>query len=248
MPTANLEFLTAPVPAWLSGLFIICTGLTAWLLGRAVRRAGHAAGLFWLMVGAWLALQAALSLGGIYQTNLAALPPHLVLGGILPTVALLIGLCVSGSGRHWLTSLPLADLTALSVVRVGVELGLYGLATYRLVPELMTFEGRNFDILAGLTAPIVAILYHQKRLSRGGLLAWNMAALALLATIVTLALLTAPTPAQQLAFEQPNVAVLRFPFVWLPTFIVPVVLFSHVASLYQLLRSSAAVGGGAVSS
>jgi hypothetical protein len=32
------------------------------------------------------------------------------------------------------------------------------------------------------------------------------------------------------------VAVLRFPFVWLPTFIVPLVLFSHVASLYQLWR------------
>jgi hypothetical protein len=132
--------------------------------------------------------------------------------------------------------LPLADLTAISVVRVGVEIGLYGLVTARLVPELMTFSGLNFDILAGLTAPVVASLWRNQRVGRVGLITWNVVALALLAIIVMLALLSAPSPVQQLAFEQPNVGVLRFPFVWLPTFVVPVVLFSHIASLYQLLR------------
>ncbi|MCR5886340.1 hypothetical protein LRS06_00845 [Hymenobacter sp. J193] len=131
------------------------------------------------------------------------------------------------------------------MVRVGVEVGLYSLAAAHLVPELMTFAGRNFDVLAGLSAPVVAALYRRQRLGRGGLLAWHLGSLALLGTIVTLALLTAPTPAQQFAFEQPNVAVVRFPFVWLPTFIVPVVLFSHAASLYQLLRPRPALAAAA---
>ncbi|HEX8427561.1 hypothetical protein [Hymenobacter sp.] len=46
-----------------------------------------------------------------------------------------------------------------------------------------------------------------------------------------------PTPLQQLAFEQPNVAVMQFPFVWLPIFVVPVVAFTHVVALRRLLTS-----------
>jgi hypothetical protein len=204
-----------------------------------VRRVSGGTGRYWLLTGAWLGGQAWLGLAGFYQTNLFVLPPRLMLGAILPTVLLIAGVVITARGRRWMVELSLADLAALSVVRVGVELGLYGLAVYHLVPELMTFEGRNFDILAGLTAPVVASLWRHEKLGRGWLLGWHVAALGLLVNIVVLALLTAPTPAQQLAFEQPNVAVLRFPFVWLPAFIVPVVLFSHVASFYQLLRQPA---------
>ncbi|MDB6080057.1 MAG: putative transrane protein of unknown function, partial [Akkermansiaceae bacterium] len=49
-------------------------------------------------------------------------------------------------------------------------------------------------------------------------------------------LLSAPFPFQRLALDQPNVAILSFPFIWLPTFIVPVVLFTHLASIRQLAR------------
>jgi hypothetical protein len=169
-----------------------------------------------------------------------------VVGGILPTVLVVLGLLVSAAGRRWLARLPLGDLAAISVVRIGVEVGLYGLAAYHLVPEIMTFAGRNLDVLAGITAPIVAARWRNRRLGRTGLLIWNVASLALLGNIVVLALLASPSPVQQFAFEQPNVAVLRFPFVWLPTFIVPLVLFSHVASLYQLWRRpvSAHTGSG----
>ena len=38
-----------------------------------------------------------------------------------------------------------------------------------------------------------------------------------------------------MAFEQPNRAVLFFPYIRLPTIIVPVVLFSHLAALWKLL-------------
>ncbi|SMC00591.1 conserved hypothetical protein [Hymenobacter roseosalivarius DSM 11622] len=238
MPTVNLEYLNVPVPAWLSVLFVACTSFTAWLLAQAIQRAGGTGTYYWLIVVVWLTVQAGLALGGFYQTNLHALPPRLVLGALLPVVAVILAIVISPQGRRCMARLPIADLTAISVVRVGVEIGLYGLATHRLIPELMTFSGRNFDVLSGLTAPVVAILWRNQRLSRGGLIAWNVAALVLLAIIVTLALLSAPTLVQQLAFEQPNVGVLRFPFVWLPAFIVPVVLFSHIASLYQWLRHS----------
>jgi hypothetical protein len=56
--------------------------------------------------------------------------------------------------------------------------------------------------------------------------------------IVLTAILSAPLPIQQLAFEQPNIAVMYFPFVYLPGFIVPIVLFSHLVSLKKLMQAS----------
>ncbi|WP_182953813.1 hypothetical protein [Pedobacter gandavensis] len=66
------------------------------------------------------------------------------------------------------------------------------------------------------------------------LLIWNLICLGLLINIVFLALFSAPSPFQKFAFEQPNIALPNFPYVWLPTFIVPLVLFGHLVSIRQL--------------
>ncbi|TGE20202.1 hypothetical protein [Hymenobacter elongatus] len=230
----DLSYLTTPAAPWLSILFIGTTVLTAALLVRAVQRAGIGTTPWLLGIGLWLTLQAIVARTGFYQ-QLQALPPRIVLFGIGPTVLVILYLLLSRRGRELTSRLSPASLTGLSVVRVPVEIGLYALAGQYLVPELMTFAGRNFDILAGLTAPLVAYAYARGRLGRRGMVAWHLAALALLLNIVVLALLAAPTPLQQLAFEQPNVAVVRFPFVWLPVFIVPVVAFTHLVVLRRLL-------------
>ena len=100
----------------------------------------------------------------------------------------------------------------------------------------MTFEGWNFDILSGITAPIVYFLAFRKGgVNRTLLITWNVIALGLLANIVTLAVLSFQGPMQRLAFDHPNVGVTYLPFIWLPAIIVPVVLFSHLASLWQLI-------------
>lgn len=101
----------------------------------------------------------------------------------------------------------------------------------------MTFTGRNFDILAGLSAPFIYYFgYVRQKLNRPILILWNIVSLGLLVNIVVNALLSAPSPIQQFAFDQPNTAILYFPLSLLPTFIVPVVLFAHVVSLRQLLK------------
>jgi hypothetical protein len=103
------------------------------------------------------------------------------------------------------------------------------------VPEIMTFEGRNFDILAGLTAPLITYFGFVKRsISTRIILVWNLVCLALLLNIAITGFLSAPSPLQKLAFEQPNIAVLYFPFSWLVSFIVPVVLLGHLTAIRQL--------------
>lgn len=183
----------------------------------------------------WLGLQAALTLQNVYNTSLEQLPPKLALLGIFPMLALLLWLFFSRAGKAWIDSLPLGALTWLHMIRIPVEIGLYHLFLEKAIPEIMTFEGRNFDILAGLSAPVAAYFgVARGQWSRQALLIWNLLCLGLLFNIVVHAVLAAPTPIQQFGFEQPNLAILNFPVSWLPTFIVPVVLFCQLAAIRQL--------------
>ncbi|MEM7181375.1 MAG: hypothetical protein AAF518_10715, partial [Spirochaetota bacterium] len=119
---------------------------------------------------------------------------------------------------------------------IPIEIVLFWLFLYSMVPERMTFAGRNFDILAGITAPLIYYFgYIRKNLSRKIILLWNFVCLILLLNIVSNAILSIPFKFQVYAFEQPNIAVLYFPYIWLPSCVVPLVLFSHLAALRRLL-------------
>jgi len=185
----------------------------------------------------WLAIQAVLTLKNIYRNETNTLPPKIMLLGILPAILTITLLFLTSKGRQFIDSLPLKNLAYLNIVRIPVEIVLFWLFLNKAVPELMTFEGRNFDILAGISAPFIAYFGVTKaKLSRQTILTWNFICLGLLANIVVNALLSAPSPMQKFAFEQPNIAILNFPFSWLPTFIVPIVLFGHLASIRQLIK------------
>ena len=185
----------------------------------------------------WLLLQAVLTLNNSYNLDTTSFPPKMILTGILPAIITIIIAFSTQKGRQFIDSLPLKNLTYLNIVRIPVEIVLYWLFLNKTIPELMTFEGRNFDILAGITAPIIAYFGLTKTtLSRKTILLWNFICLALLLNIVINALLSAPSPIQKFAFDQPNIAILNFPFSWLPTFIVPIVLFGHLTSIRQLFK------------
>lgn len=211
-------------------LFVATTLLTALLLYKA---SGNSSVLGWVITG-WIALQGIMAISGFYQ-NTATIPPRFSLL-LLPPLALIIFLFSTRWGRQQINGYNTKTLTWLHAVRVPVEIVLYGLFLNKFVPELMTFAGRNFDIASGVTAPVIALWgYHYKRFGNRLLISWNIICLLLLVNIVTHAILAAPTPFQQLAFDQPNIGVMHFPFVWLPCFIVPVVLFSHLVCLRELL-------------
>jgi hypothetical protein len=109
----------------------------------------------------------------------------------------------------------------------------------KAIPGLMTFEGRNFDFISGVTALIVYFVCFKGShvTNKKLLLSWNILALGLLLNIVINAVLSAPSPFQQFAFDQPNIAILYFPFIWLPSFIVVTVLFTHLVSIRRLTKN-----------
>jgi hypothetical protein len=220
------------LPLWLYLIFGLTTALALAIFYLAARRSGRALAV----VLAWLLAQSALSISGFY-TVATTLPPRLAFA-LGPPLLLLLSRLATVQGRAFLTSLRLDLLTLLHVVRLPVELGLYGLFLHGAVPRIMTFAGGNWDILMGLNAPLVYWLVRRQQVGRWVLVAWNMLGLGLLFHIVRVAVLAAPSPVQRLAFEQPNVALLHFPFGWLPAVLVPLVLLAHVAALWQLLAKA----------
>lgn len=218
------------LPLWLYLTFGLTTALAVLLFYLAARRSGRA-----LVVG-WLLVQSALLLSGFY-TITTGMPPRLAFA-IGPPLLLLLNRLLTKRGRAFLASLRLDILTLLHVVRLPVELGLYGLFLHGAVPRIMTFEGGNWDIVMGLSAPLLYWLLRTRHLGRWALLTWNVLGLGLLSNIVVVAVLSVPSPVQRLAFGQPNVALLHFPFGWLPAVLVPLVLLAHVAALRQLLAKA----------
>jgi hypothetical protein len=108
-----------------------------------------------------------------------------------------------------------------------------------IIPVQMTFEGRNFDILVGLTAPVIAYFcFIKKSWSRQAAIAWNIFGLLLLANIVVVSILSSPVPFRVFMNEPANTIIAKLPFVWLASFVVPVAYWMHILSLKQLLTRS----------
>jgi hypothetical protein len=71
-------------------------------------------------------------------------------------------------------------------------------------------------------------------------LAWCAFGIADLVVAVGTGFLSSPSILQQLALDDPNVAITRYPFVLIPTFLVPVSLLLHVYVIARLRERSAA--------
>ncbi len=228
-----------PLPSYIPTVFSAVVAVTLWLFYRTLNLAaiGHALAIrITAILLVWMVIQSAAALSGFYQNSLSAMPPRITLA-LVPTLLVIMALFVSNDGRSFIDRLPLLPLTYLHTVRIPVEIVLYWLYLQQAVPELMTFAGRNFDILAGITAPVIAYFGFRRPHNRNLLIVWNLLALGLLLFIIANAILSAPLPLQQFGFDQPNVALFYFPFVLLPAVVVPIVLFSHLVALRQLIVS-----------
>jgi hypothetical protein len=224
-------------PIYVTALFIATTFLTLGLLYRALAKTNISVAqkVLWGSL-TWLGLQGAIMASGFYLKT-DTLPPRFALA-IVPTLIVIAYFFNNKTSAKFINQLSLKDLTRIHICRIPVELGLLWLYQSHQIPKIMTFEGYNFDVFSGLTAlPIAWYAFQNNTIKRTPLLLWNILCLVLVCIIVVVAILSAATPIQQFGFEQPNIGILKFPFGWLPAFIVPVVLFSHFAAIKQLLKA-----------
>lgn len=185
----------------------------------------------------WTLVQSALGLSGIYQKT-EIVPPTIMIFGLLPAMVAIITVFLTKSGKRFIETINLETLTYVHTIRIPVEIVLTLLFHYGVMSVYITFEGTNFDILSGISAPIIAyISYRSMTVQRTLLLWWNAVCLLLLLNVVVTAIFAIPSSFQQIAFDQPNIAVLYFPFNLLPTIVVPLVLFAHCIAIKRLLHA-----------
>ncbi len=227
------------IPGYVSIVFILTTFVSVAFLLQAIKQGGIQtlpSRILIFLLPLWIFFQAILGVGGFYQQT-DAMPPRIAVFGVLPTV-LLIGASFLFFRKSLIEKLPLPLLTLVHTVRIPVEIVLYWLFIAGAVPQAMTFDGWNFDIVSGLLSPFVFFLaFRGKAVNRRLLIAYNVLGVVLLANIVSIAIMSLPTPLQTMSFDQPNRAVLYFPYIWLPTIVVPIVLFSHLTALWKLLAT-----------
>jgi hypothetical protein len=163
-------------------------------------------------------------------------PPLLLILGLTALTALIVFSVVGARMAH---GIPLAAVVLLQSFRIPVEWVLHRLALEGAAPVAMTWAGRNFDVVSGVTGLLLGLaLLGGARVPRGVVLGWNILGLALLANIVAVAVLA--TPVFHRFAGPPNLLPSAFPWVWLPSFLVQVALGSHLLVFRQLRRTSEA--------
>lgn len=151
----------------------------------------------------------------------------------VPLIAIL-AFTFSKAGRKILAHIPTENIIKFQAFRFFVELLLWALYLENQAPIQMTFEGRNWDVLTGISAPVIAFLIARRKISKTGLIIWNIACLALLINIVTIAILSMPTPLRSFLNEPSNTIVTQFGVSLLPGLLVPLAYGLHFLSLRQL--------------
>jgi hypothetical protein len=203
---------------------LVLAGVLVW------RRARVGVGL-----AIWLGVLAVLA-GQGYFLNFNSLPPRLALALLLPLVVGLLMLPTHGT-RHFLAVTPPERLVYLQAFRILMEIILWALYTQGRAPGLITFEGRNVDILIGLTAiPVGWMVVERRAWPDWVAVVWNVAGIVILANVVVHAQFALPSPYRAFVTTPTTAFLGTFPYIWLPGFLVPFAFWLHAGSLVQLAR------------
>lgn len=182
----------------------------------------------------WLLITAILSIGGYYE-NFKYLPPRIFLFGIFPPLVITLTLIFSKSFVNILRHIRPSWLIRVQSFRILMELMLWVAYLGLLIPFQMTFIGFNLDIVAGITAILAApIFFRRGKFFKPETVIWNIFGILLLINVVFIAVISTPTDYRVFLNEPSTAIIATFPFIWIPTFIVPYALAMHIFSIRQV--------------
>jgi hypothetical protein len=187
--------------------------------------------LFWLLGTAMMAGEGQLE-------NFDQFPPT-VMVVISMAVIMTFLLAFSKTGLYLIEGIGIVWLVGFQGFRVLVEVFLHQMYLDGIVPQQMTYSGLNFDILAGLSALLMAWQIARKKVGPKAILIWNILGLALLLNIVVIAILSMPTPLRYFHNEPANTFITQIPYIWLPAFQVQAALLGHLLVFRALKRGIA---------
>jgi hypothetical protein len=213
--------------------------LFVWGIAAAWRRSGETAGAAVAAVRAsgfvliWMGTTLGLADRGTFLNWEATPPPFALL--VVAILALGFAIAFGPAGTR-LAHLPLWTLVAVQAFRLPLEIAMHALVNRGIMPEQMSYSGRNFDVLTGASAIVVAALVAAGVAGRKTVMVWNVAGLLLLVNIVVVAILSTPRLAM-FGPDRLNVFVFYPPFVWLPAVLVLAALAGHLL-IFRALRQA----------
>jgi hypothetical protein len=194
-----------------------------------------------VLLFAWLVLLGILATRGFFS-DFSRLPPRLIIPLLTPLPVVLLFMR-SKTGKQFLQSIRPQRVIYLQSLRILVEITLWLGVRNGSLPVQMSFEGRNFDILAGLLAfPVGYYCFVKKSWPPVVALLYNIGGLMLLLNIVTITALSLPTPLRVFHNQPDSSLVTTFPFIYLHGLLVPLAYALHIISIQQwnMLRASTA--------
>ncbi len=196
----------------------------------------RAAGIAAVVLIGWFGAAIALGWLGVYRGVSDRIPTiqygilvPILIGGLLILRSSAVARVLDAVPQHWLIG-----------VQVYRALGIIFLILYGAgrLPGLFAWPAGLGDVLVGVLAPVVAIAYARgPRENRDLVSAWNIFGIVDLIVAVGTGIATSPSPFQLFAFDLPNELISAFPLVLIPTYLVPVSVLLHLASLAKLQRT-----------
>jgi hypothetical protein len=204
------------------------------MIPRREPRDGRPIGVVALVLLFWIGVPGLLASRGLLDRYTPLPAPALIVIALISVGTVV--LAFSRFGSRLIAAAPLAGLVGYQAFRVPVEWALHRLYTEGVIPVQMTYAGRNFDIVSGIVAAALGLWLWTGRRTAWLVVAWNILGLALLANIITIAVLSTPVPFRTFMNEPANRLPSVFPYVWLPTFLVQAALFGHLV-VFRAVRA-----------
>lgn len=203
----------------------------AWMQTGSEAEANRALVRGGLLLVGWLVGTLVLAATGVLRQFDLRPPPLLIFLAIVLVGATWIA--CSGVGLRLARGLTFTALVGMQAFRWPLELLMHRAAAEGVMPVQMSYGGRNFDIVTGITAALLALTLARRPLPRAVVAAWNVLGAVLLANILVVALISTPFFA---AFgpDRLNTWIAYPPFVWLPAVMVPVALAGHIVIFRKL--------------
>lgn len=166
------------------------------------------------------------------------LPPKFLLLILIPLIVLFILFYKTQKNNRIIQAIPAHYIIGLQSFRILVEFLLLYTFYKGIIPITATFEGLNFDIVMGFSAPFIAFLVY-KNLAKYKDIAiyWNYFGIFL---ILFVAVIIGTSIYAPFIWGSEEVLVdmqfLDFPYFLIPGFLAPLGIFLHVVSLAQLKK------------
>ena len=214
--------------------FIALSAVTVLTIFYLILAHKKAAFQFTCFILLWLLYLVLLERSALLETF--DLPPRLPLFVIVPVVFIMFRYTGSKGFSGILHQLPLHLPILLQSFRIMVELLIFGAFSEGIFSQRVTFEGLNFDVLSGITALITGVLIKKHLAEIKLILAWNIFSIIILSVTVYAFISTYYSPEYRNISS--NFALVRWPYLLLPSILLPAAVFMHFISLRQVFIRS----------